>query len=79
MATEYVYVAFLDKTTLASLMGMGLDHANFDIASSLSVSVIWSYVLYGLGFARITRCSATTAVVVGLIPPAIQFGLTYLL
>jgi hypothetical protein len=79
LASDFIYLGLLDKTALSSLLGMSIESANFDIASAVSVGAIWSFVLYGYGFARITRCGVTAAVIVGLIPPAIQYGLTYFL
>jgi hypothetical protein len=79
LAEGFVYVAFLDKTALSSLLGMTLEDPNFNLASQLNIATIWSYSLYGIGFARLTRCSAVTATIVALIPPAIQFSLAYFL
>jgi hypothetical protein len=78
LSSDFAYITQLDKTSLSSLLGMSLDSANFDLAAGVSVGAVWSYVLYGMGFARVTRCGVVTAIIVGLIPPAIQFGLTYL-
>lgn len=75
----FIWLGALDKTSLANLLSMDITAANYDVASTLTAAVIWSYVLMAMGFARITRCSAVTATIVGIIPPVIQFGLTYLL
>lgn len=79
LANGFVYLTDIDKTSLASLLNMTYESENFDLATALTVGNLWAYVLYGFGFVVITRCSTTTAVIVGLIPPLLHFGLTYLL
>ncbi|MDN3649887.1 YIP1 family protein [Reinekea marina] len=65
----------LDKTSVASIMGLSFDDANFNVLSTLTLGTVWAYVLYGLGFKVLTRCKPITAVVVGVVPALIQFGL----
>ncbi|MDX1474898.1 MAG: YIP1 family protein [Reinekea sp.] len=79
LANDFIYVTSLDMTSLASLLGMQMDAPNYDVASGLSLGSIWTYVLYGMGFIRLTRCSISTGVIVAIIPPALQYGLTYFL
>jgi len=78
LANDFVYLTALDQTSLANLLGMTVNSPNFDVFSIFSVGTIWSYALFGIGFAKITRSSAVTATVVGIIPPTIHIGLTYL-
>jgi hypothetical protein len=79
VSPDYVFLNLLDKTNLASLMGLAIGDANFALYASVSIGAIWSYLLYGLGFARITGSAAVTATLVGLVPPAVQFSLIYFL
>ena len=79
VSPDFVFISLLDKTNLASLLGMAVGDANFSTYASLSIGAIWSYLLYAFGFAYITGSSAATATMVGLIPPAVQFALTYFL
>ncbi|EAR10531.1 YIP1 family protein [Reinekea blandensis] len=79
LADGFVYLTDIDKTSLASLLNMTYDEANFDVASALTVGNVWAYALYGYGFSVLTRSSVTTATIVGLIPPLLHYGLTYLL
>jgi len=78
-ASDFVYLSFLDKTSLSSILGMTIESANYDVATAITAGTVWSYALYGVGFARITRCSAVTATIIGIIPPALHYGLTYIL
>lgn len=79
LSDEFLYLTELDKTSLATILGMSYDSANFNLASALTVGNVWSYVLYGVGFSILTRTSTVTTTIVAVIPPAIHFGLTYLL
>jgi hypothetical protein len=79
VSPDYVFLNLLDKTNLASLMGLAIGDATFALYASVSIGAIWSYLLYGLGFARITGSAAVTATLVGLVPPAVQFSLIYFL
>ena len=78
IANDFVFITALDKTSLASILGMTIDSNYYDIASIVSIGTVWSYVLYGVGFAIVTRSSVMTGSIVGVIPPAIHFGLIYL-
>ena len=78
IANDFVFITALDKTSLASILGMTIDSDYYDIASIVSIGTVWSYVLYGVGFAIVTRSSVVTGSIVGVIPPAIHFGLIYL-
>lgn len=79
LADSYVYIAFLDKTSLASLIGATVETPNFQLLTSITVGSVWSFALFGLAFRVLTRCSVTAAVIVALIPVAIQYGLMLLL
>ncbi len=78
-ANDYIFLASLDKTSVASLLQTPLNSDLFALYSSLTVASIWSFILYAIGFARITRSSLVTASIVGAIPAAIQYGLAYFL
>ena len=78
IAHDFVFITALDKTSLASMLGMTMDSDYYDIASIVSIGTVWSYLLYGVGFAIVTRSSVMTGSIVGVIPPAIHFGLIYL-
>ena len=78
-SSDFVFINLLDKTNLASLKGLAIGDANFALYASVSIGAIWSYLLYGLGFARLTGSSAMTATLVALVPPLVQFSLTYFL
>ncbi len=79
LSTEYVYFSALDKTNLASLLGINFTDKSYDFYSTISVASIWCYTLYGYGFYRLVRCSIVSAVVVAVIPAAIHLGLAYFL
>jgi hypothetical protein len=72
---EFALMQSLDKTSLASVMGLTWEDGHFNVLSTITIGALWSYALYGVGFKALSRCSVTTAVVVGLIPPVLQFGL----
>lgn len=78
LADGFVYLTELDKTSLASLLGMSLEQSNYDLASNVTIANIWSYVLFGVGFSILTRSSAVASTIVALIPPVLHFGLVYL-
>lgn len=72
---EFALIQSLDKTSVAALLGLNWNDAYFNMLSTATVGAIWSYVLYGVGFKVLTRCKTATAVIVGLVPVLIQFGL----